>query len=133
MDVYLDSCIAIYLLESHVLYASVIQERLLQGAPKTILWSELTRLESRVHPLRANNLQRLRQYDHFFAARQTRKVELNTQVFDLATEFRATHGLKTPDALHLAAALHSQCDEFWTNDLRLAKAASNRINIVTFN
>lgn len=66
MDVYLDSCIAIYLLESHVLYASVIQERLLQGAPKTILWSELTRLESRVHPLRANNLQRLRQYDHFF-------------------------------------------------------------------
>ncbi|MGL4609627.1 MAG: type II toxin-antitoxin system VapC family toxin [Trueperaceae bacterium] len=35
---------------------------------------------------------------------------------------RAFHNLKTPDALHLATALHHGCQEFWTNDLRLSKA-----------
>ncbi len=53
-------------------------------------------------------------------------------VFDLATELRAQHGLKTPDALHLAAALRAGCDEFWTNDEHLAKAAAGRIGIVVF-
>ena len=36
---------------------------------------------------------------------------------------RVQHGLKTPDALHLAAALHHGCTEFWTNDDRLRAAA----------
>lgn len=37
-----------------------------------------------------------------------------------------------PDALHLAAALHGGCDQFWTNDHRLEKAADGRIAIVAF-
>lgn len=35
-------------------------------------------------------------------------------------------------ALHLAAAIHARCDEFWTNDDRLAKAAEGRISVVAF-
>ena len=50
-------------------------------------------------------------------------------VFDLATELRAEHGIKTPDALHLAAAIHGGCDALWTNDKRLARAAAERIRI----
>ena len=43
-------------------------------------------------------------------------------VFDQAAQLRASHPkLKTPDALHLATALHHGCAEFWTNDLELAK------------
>jgi len=41
-------------------------------------------------------------------------------------------GLKTPDAVHLAAALNARCDELRTNDLRLANAAQGRLCIVTF-
>jgi len=59
-------------------------------------------------------------------------VALDAQVFDLATELRARQGLKTPDALHLAAALHTGCDEFWTNDERLVRAASGRIRNLVF-
>lgn len=133
MNIYLDSCITIYLVESHPSLAIPIQERLLLQEQKVILWTDLTRMEARIKPLRENNLSQLSQYDQFFSARQTRKIEINTPVFDLATEIRATHGLKTPDALHLATAIHATCDEFWTNDFRLAKAAAQRINIVTFN
>lgn len=53
-------------------------------------------------------------------------------MFDLATELRARHGLKTPDALHLAAAIACGCNELWTNDGRLTRATDNRIRVVTF-
>jgi uncharacterized protein len=40
--------------------------------------------------------------------------------FDRAAELRASHGLKTPDALHAGLAIVHGCDELWTNDQRLA-------------
>ncbi|MBK8598626.1 MAG: PIN domain-containing protein [Holophagales bacterium] len=39
--------------------------------------------------------------------------------FDLAADLRVQHGLKTPDAIHAAAAIRHGCSEFWTNDQRL--------------
>lgn len=57
---------------------------------------------------------------------------MDSSVFDLATDRRARYGLKTADALHLAAAILSGCEEFWTNDSRFANAAANRLRVVTF-
>jgi predicted nucleic acid-binding protein len=57
---------------------------------------------------------------------------LDRPLFDLATQLRVRHRLKTPDALHLAAALHSGCVEFWTNDDRLANAAQDRLRLLTW-
>jgi hypothetical protein len=37
----------------------------------------------------------------------------------MATELRARHGLRVPDALHLACAIVNRCDRFLTNDHRL--------------
>lgn len=42
----------------------------------------------------------------------------------------AKHQLKTPDALHLAAALYAACDEFWTEDKQLKTLASHFLKIV---
>ena len=44
-------------------------------------------------------------------------------VFLQAARARAQFGLKTPDAIHLAAAQHHRCAALWTNDDRLAQAA----------
>ena len=46
-------------------------------------------------------------------------------VFELAATLRARHDLKTPDALHLAAAIHHGCDELWTNDHRFDRASTD--------
>lgn len=133
LDIYLDACIVIYLVECHPRLATPIQEALLRQTGARVAWTHLTRLESRTKPLRDNNRQTLQLFDTFFSAPTARRVELTPAIFDLATELRATHGLKTPDALHLAAAILGGCKEFWTNDSRLEKAAAGRIAIVTFN
>lgn len=132
VDIYFDACIAIYLVERHPLLASPIQEALLARAEARIAWTDLTRLESRTKPVRESNRQTLDLFDAFFSTATTRKIELTAAVFDLATTLRAEHGLKTPDALHLAAALEGGCGEFWTNDRRLERAAGGGIALVTF-
>ncbi|KYF87556.1 hypothetical protein BE20_41730 [Sorangium cellulosum] len=51
-------------------------------------------------------------------------LPLSAEVFDLATELRALHGLKTPDALHAACAIHHKCEQLWTNDDRFRQVSS---------
>jgi len=132
--IYPDACVVIDL----VLGEPALRQRLNaalcpddnRAAPE-VAYSDLTRLECRVKPLAAGNAALLARYDRFFATPGYIRVALDTAVFDQATELRARRGLKTPDALHLAAAITSGCHELWTNDERLVRAADNRIRVVT--
>lgn len=70
----------------------------------------------------------LEQFDRFFSACEM--VSLNREVFEQATLLRAKNQLKTPDALHLGAAIHAGCIEFWTNDKQLKAIASHYLKVV---
>ncbi|CAK8725555.1 hypothetical protein KKHLCK_17015 [Candidatus Electrothrix laxa] len=63
-------------------------------------------------------------YEDFFSGPCSDYIPLSSEVFEKATELRAEYSVKTPDAIHLAAALVSRCDIFLTNDLRL-----NRVDV----
>ena len=131
MRTYLDACAVIYYIERHPVHFDQITAHL--DAPDThAIVSELCRLECLVKPLRENNNELLHRYEIFFRANNLLAILFGRAVFQLAAELRAAHNLKTPDALHLAAAISSGCDEFWTNDRRLEKAADSRIAIRTF-
>lgn len=123
--VYLDTCIIIYLHEGPPALRRSLSERILPaGGPAPVIHvSDLTRMECRVGPLKAGDDALLIEYERFFGLPEVEWVPLLRATFDRATELRARHGLKTPDALHLAAALSAGCDEFWTNDKQLAAAA----------
>ncbi len=126
-SVYLDACIVIDLVEGR----PDQQDRLssaLEG--RHLVSSELVRLESRIGALRKQQSEYLETYRRFFERCAT--VPMDREVFDLASELRVRHGIKTPDALHLSAALHAACEELWTNDRRLASAAEGRIRILTW-
>ena len=84
--------------------------------------SDLVRLECRVVPVRNGDSELLGRFNQPFG--DMGLVPMNRAVFERAAELRARHRIKTPDALHLAAALEHGCDEFWTNDDRLASAAT---------
>ena len=133
MRVYLDSCIVIYLTEGSAEMRERIGRRLLRSAEAepTVAFTDLSRLECRVKPLATGNATLLMDYDSFFATPGYVKYVLDTAAFDIATELRASHGLRTPDALHLAAAIAVGCEELWTNDKRLERAADSRIRIVS--
>jgi predicted nucleic acid-binding protein len=134
MRVYPDSCVLIYLVEDRAPWATAIRERLLPttSALPTLVFTELTRMECRIHPIRQGNAAQLAAYERLFGNRGYQTLALGREVFEQATLLRAEQGIKTPDAMHLAAALSAGCDEFWTNDQRLQRAAQGRITVVTF-
>ncbi|MBF0132903.1 MAG: type II toxin-antitoxin system VapC family toxin [Magnetococcales bacterium] len=126
--VYLDACIAIYLVEEHPQYVAAI-ENSLADFEGIICHSALVELESLVLPLRQGREILIRKFRRFFAV--GRRLPMTDAVFMLATDLRTHHNLKTPDALHLAAAMHHGCDAFWTHDDRLAAVAPDlAVNIL---
>jgi predicted nucleic acid-binding protein len=126
---YLDAAPVIYAVEQVAPFAARVDTYLaLVGAE--LVTSDLTRMECRVKPLRDGDMELLHDFDDFFAKAVSAIVPLSRQVIDKATELRAEHGLKTPDAIHLAAAMLSACDKFLTNDHRLDHAPGITIVLV---
>jgi len=123
--IYLDTCMIIGLIEGDANQQTILKSLL----PSHQIYStELARLEARLLAVRQNNETALQQFDRFFTVCEM--IDLNRAVFELATSLRAESQLKTPDALHLAAAIHSGCSEFWTNDKQLVIAAGKRLTVV---
>ena len=129
MRLYLDTAPVIYTIERVLLYAAIVDARL--SAPGIVrVASDLTRMECRVKPLRDGNAHLLQDYDDYFEEAVAEIVVLSREVIDCATDIRAQYGFRTPDAIHLAAAVVSGCDVFLTNDHRLDRFSDIAIEIV---
>jgi uncharacterized protein len=123
--IYLDSCLIIYFVESPG-NAGIPMHEAISGAPEGAAFgvSSLVWLECLVKPLWQDNEALIRKFQA--ALEEFDCLTMSHETYLLAAELRARHGLKTPDALHVACAIANGCDEFWTNDDRLAKL-SDRI------
>jgi predicted nucleic acid-binding protein len=132
MLVYSDSVILIYWLDQvgplHLRAENRMLALLVAG--DRIAVSDLTRLECRVGPLKRRDPAILSVFDAFFARPEVQVVSLGRPVFDRAAQLRADHGFKTPDALHLAAAVEAGCDRFLTNDTRLARCPDIAVEVL---
>lgn len=117
---YLDSCIVIYLLENAAPFSEKTRQFLARNGDAILCVSPLVRMEVMIKPLRESATMLMADYEEFLAAQNW--LFIGDSTFDRALQLRAQHGLKTPDALHLATALQHGCNEFWTNDDRLNKA-----------
>jgi predicted nucleic acid-binding protein len=106
---FLDASALIYLLEGDAHWARAVQQeigRLASDQPGLkIAVSRLSALECRVGPLRRGDQASLARFDAFFAQPDLLWVELSASVVEQATQLRATHGLRTPDALQAACCL----------------------------
>jgi uncharacterized protein len=120
--IYLDSCIVIYYIEHHPIYASKVVAEIGKAASDQFLFSPLVRMECLIKPLQNKDTQLQKLYEAFWAKPQL--LDLPVDIFNRAAQIRADFpSLKTPDAIHLATVLHYGCNEFWTNDDRLANIA----------
>lgn len=131
MRVYLDSAVIIYLVEEIEPFLS--QSRLKLAVPnQERITSELTRMEVRIKPLRNGETELVQAFDSYLDTACAEVVILSRETLEKAAELRAKYvWLKTPDAIHLAAAIESGCDAFLTNDLRLERCTEIEVEVLT--
>jgi predicted nucleic acid-binding protein len=129
MRLYLDTAPVIYTVENVPIYAQAVDNRLaIPGIVRVA--SDLTRMECRLKPLRDGNMDLLKDFDDYFMEIVSGIISLSREVMDRATEIRARHEFKTPDAIHLAAACVSKCDVFFTNDHRLDRFEGISVEVI---
>ncbi|MBC8114951.1 MAG: PIN domain-containing protein [Candidatus Saccharimonas sp.] len=123
MIVYLDSGIVISLVEKRAVWGPLVASRTSELEQTGCLFavSDLTRMECRVGPLRSGDALLMAAYLNYFGDPTLQIGSLTSAVCDRAAEVRARYGFKTPDALHLAAALEVGCDLFLTHDQALSR------------
>lgn len=129
MRLYLDSAPVIYTVEQILPYALKVDARL-SADGIILIASDLTRLECRLKPVLDGDDELLRDFDDFFQQAVAQIVPLSREVIDMATEIRGQYGFKTPDAIHLAAAVVSGCDAFLTNDHQLDRFTEIKVEVV---
>ncbi len=83
----------------------------------TAVTSTITLTELLVQPYRDFDERRVDEFYGFLSTfPNLRWVAPNLEIADLAARLRASHRLRTPDALHAATALHAQASGLITND-----------------
>ncbi|ADC72062.1 PilT protein domain protein [Thioalkalivibrio sp. K90mix] len=133
MLAFLDASAIIYLLEGDARTRSAVRQVLKdlgrRDATPTLAVSALSRLECRERPLRESDTQALEQLDTFFTDPGLSVIALDTVVLDKATELRAHHGLRTPDAIQAASLLAVNPDgAFVTGDGDFEKIPGLRVH-----
>jgi predicted nucleic acid-binding protein len=125
--IYLDTSALIYTIERHPVFGAMLDTlwaAMVNGAAELIT-SELTILECLVGPLRAGNKQSIEVFDRAFDESGLQLLPVNRAVFRLAADLRAAHlSLRTPDAVHLAAAEIYAAQWIVTNDRAMSGKAA---------
>jgi predicted nucleic acid-binding protein len=129
----LDTAPFIYFLERNPAYVDLVREvvrRVSTGALKGHT-SVITLTEVLVRPLRVGNTALAQRYRRFLSRSRNLSLEpITSTVAEQAADLRARYGLRTPDALQIAAALGSGCAAFLTNDGQLKRVAEIRILVL---
>jgi len=126
----LDTAIFIYFIEEHPKFLTPIlplfQEA--DSGERELVTSALTLLEVLVVPYRAGNHALADRYEAVLTrSRGVRLIDLSRHQLRTAAQLRAAKGVRTPDALQLAAAMGAGCTTFLTNDRRLPPVPGLRV------
>lgn len=131
MRVYLDTAILIYLVEDVQPFCAAASARLAAEEIEKVT-SELARMEVLVMPLRNRNEKLIAAFHGYIDQACVEALELSRAVMETAAALRARYGfLRTPDAIHLAAAIEGKCDVFLTNDHRLDRFTEIAVEVLT--
>ena len=125
-----DTAIFIYFVEQHARYADLVRP-IFHAADRgelALVTSAVTLLELLVVPYRVGDLSLAARYETLLTqSAGLRMVALDHAQLRTAAHIRARFGVRTPDALQLAAAVTAHCTAFLTNDRRLPQIPGLRI------
>ena len=93
--------------------------------------STVTLTEVLVHPFRQGRQDLVTAYRTLLEHHpHLRIAPISAAVAVLAANLRARHGIRTPDALQLSAAIDAGCEAFLTTDVRLKRVDEIRVVLV---
>jgi predicted nucleic acid-binding protein len=115
----LDTAPLIYLIERHPVHAAKLKPFFAAAERQEfrIVTSLVTLLEVLVHPLRNRREDLAREYrEILLRSPSLAALPLGEEIAEEAARLRASHGIKTPDAIQLATAKAAGATWFLTND-----------------
>jgi predicted nucleic acid-binding protein len=130
---YLDANALIYAVEG----PARVREQVLdwidrcEAADGLAITSDLSRMETRVKPMRLSDRATLDRFETILGAGNPLIVPLTPDVVESATHIRAEHGFRAPDALHLATAVLERADFFLTSDRRLKRFTQVEVAVLS--
>jgi predicted nucleic acid-binding protein len=125
-----DTSIFVYFIEADPRYLSIVRPLFVAAheGRLALVTSALTLMEVLVMPYRTGDDRLADHYEAFLtAAGGIRLVPIVPAALRAAARLRAAHGVRTPDALQLAAALDARRTGFLTNDRRLPAIGNLRV------
>lgn len=130
---YVETAPFIYFIEENPLYIArmdqimaAIQLRSIQGVCSVVTLTEVLPV-----PLKAENSALVQAYEAILLnSREFECVPVDRRTAITAANLRAQYELKTPDALHVAAALEANCDAFLTNDKGILRVRELRVLVL---
>jgi predicted nucleic acid-binding protein len=125
-----DTAVFIYFIEEESRYLPLIAPLFEEAdsGKRELVTSAVTLLEVLVVPYRAGDVQLAERYELLLTrSRGVRMVDITRDQLRAAAQLRAATGMKTPDALQIAAALSAECLTFLTNDRGLPGVPGLRI------
>jgi predicted nucleic acid-binding protein len=123
----------IYFIEEHPVHLErmhvIMQE--VDAGTLTAVTSVITLTEVLTQPLRTKQHDIVQAYRDILLHSPNMKLAIiDAAIAERAAALRALHNLKTPDALQVAAAIHTGCDALLTNDSDLERVQSIRVLIL---
>jgi predicted nucleic acid-binding protein len=125
-----DTAVFIYFIEEEPGYLPLISPLFEEAdrGKRELVTSAVTLLEVLVVPYRVGDVQLAERYELLLTrSRGVRIVDVTRDQLRAAAQLRAATGMKTPDALQIAAALGTECRTFLTNDRALPAVPGLRI------
>lgn len=126
----IDTTVFIYLIEEEPRYLPLVAPLFEEAdsGKRELVTSAVTLLEVLVVPYRAGDVRLAARYELLLTrSRGVRMIDVTRDQLRTAAQLRAATGVKTPDALQIAAALSADCRTLLTNDRGLPVVPGLRI------
>jgi predicted nucleic acid-binding protein len=128
---YIETAPLIYYVEENPAYVDRMDAIIasLDGSSIQAVSSVITLTEVLTQPLKVSNTQLQQEYkDILLNSGGFHLLPITSRIAEAAADLRARYNLRTPDALHIAAAIDAGCDAFLTNDIGVKRVTE--INIL---
>ena len=130
---YIDAAPLIYYVEEHPTFIAKMDRiiNLIEASSLEAFSAVLTLTEVLVQPLKTDDEQLVQEYrDILVNSGAYTLVSITATIADSAADLRARYNLRTPDALHVAAAIQTGCDAMLTNDSGIKRVQELAILVI---